>query len=1119
MAAVGARTRHVDWNAITSGSARYTADIPLDGELIAMVLRSSQAHAEIVEIDITRARSLPGVHAVLTAADVTDKRYLDYREPDRDRQILASKIVRHIGEPIAIVAATTAEVAAQALDLISIRYRPLPVLDSVEKSLSQTAVAIHPHPAASNVALHVDRSFGTNPQRPSGSTHVLRTAYRSSRQSHATMEPHTVKAHWNPDEPCLHVWTPSQNPRLIHRDLAQLFGLLPQEVRLHEVSIGGDFGGRTQISSIEALTCALSLATARPVVLRQSRTDEFAFTKWRLSWDIDLELGCDANGKVTDLVAKFDVDNGAYNQAGPGEMLYGSIALGASYRWHSYQANGRCVYTNKTPASSFRGAGGYAVNWALECAIDELAEAAGIDPIDFRLANAIYEPEEISVTGWSIKSSALRECLIKARQEIGWDEKRKISGSGRGVGIACTIHVTALARDYMLNSTCALDVKDDGSIQIRSGCGDAGTGQKTLICQAVADVLDVPVEEISIVTIDTATTPHDAGAGASRGSFVSVTAARLLAEKARLELSTLAAAHLSADIEDIEWANGCARRGNHTVDLAQLVKLSGNANGIYSAEAQYIGESHGPDPQGYEDIAPTYSFAAHAVEVDVDRETGVVKVLNVVAVHDSGTILNPISALGQVEGGIVMGMGAVLGESLIFQDGRVVNSTYSDYVLPRASDMPNIKSIFVGEADNLGPFGAKGLGEIPLITIGPAITNAIHNAVGIRLKEAPHSPDRVLQAIRAKDGKPQRAGAIILRPERWWTAFVRKLYPMGLYQGMRWFAAHFNQRRPAHSLATFHRPTSLSQALALLDRSKGAAPIGGGTDILALETGGLPVPETVVDLTAIGELKKIEILPDGSLSLGAAVTLSELGANNLCGSALTETLQQIATPQIRQSATIAGNLAQAKRCWFYRNGFDCYKRGGRARPCYAVTGDHRFYHAIQEAHRCQAVTPSDLATTLIALDAEVELRTGETSRRVNLEGLYIGPGELDIKPNEVIASINIPAKARQRNTLYRKLSLSHGGFAIMNVCASARIDETGIASDVHIVVGSIAPQPSRERGLEKLLNGRRVDAQMIDDCVHRWLSRTHPLEHNHWKAFAAANVIRETLLAVFKVDA
>ncbi|SED91996.1 CO or xanthine dehydrogenase, Mo-binding subunit [Beijerinckia sp. 28-YEA-48] len=1114
MTVVGARTRHVDWNAITSGSALYTADVSLDGELIAMVLRSPHAHAEIIDIEVTRARSLPGVHAVLTAADVTENRYLDYREPDRDRQILAAKVVRHIGEPVAIVAAATAEIAAQAINLIAVRYRPLPVLDSIEKSLARAAAAIHPHPTEKNVALGVDRSFGTASKHPSASRHFLRTAYRSSRQTHATMEPHTVKAHWRPDERCLHVWAPSQNPRLIHRDLAQLFGLAPNEVRLHEVSIGGDFGGRTQISSTEALACALSLATARPVALYQSRADEFAFTKWRLSWDIDLELGCDANGKVTDLVAKFDVDNGAYNQAGPGEMLYGSIALGASYRWHSYQVNGRCVYTNKTSASSFRGAGGYAVNWALECAVDELAEAAGIDPIDFRLTNAIAEPGETSVTGWSIKSAALRECLTTARREIGWDEKRKISGSGRGVGIACTIHVTALSRDYMLNSTCALDVESGGSIRIRSGCGDAGTGQKTLICQAVADVLDVPVEQISIVTIDTATTPHDAGAGASRGSFVSVTAARLLAEKARTELSALAAAHLDADIEDIQWTSGSARRGNHTIDLAQLVKLTGN--GIYSVEAQYIGKSHGPDPQGYEDIAPTYSFAAHAVEVEVDQKTGIVKVLNVVAVHDSGTILNPISAQGQVEGGIVMGMGAVLGESLIFQDGRVVNPTYSDYVLPRASDMPNIKTIFVGEADNLGPFGAKGLGEIPLITIGPAITNAIHNAVGIRLKEAPHSPDRVLQALRTRDGAPQHAGKIAFRPERWWTAFVRQLYPRGLYQGMRWFAAHLDQRHPPSPIGTFHKPTSLSQALLLLDHTQAAAPIGGGTDILALETSGLPVPETIVDLTAINELKKIEMRSDGSLSIGAAVTLSELSTSKFFGSALVETVLQIATPQIRQSATLAGNLAQAKRCWFYRNGFDCYKRSGSSRPCYAITGDHRFYHAIQDAHRCQAVTPSDLATTLIALDAEVELRTVDTSRRVDIEKLYIGPGELGVRPGEAITSITISAKARQRVTLYRKLSLWHGGFSIMNICVSAQIDETGIASDLRIVIGSVAPTPSRERDLEKALIGRRVDAQVIDECVHRWLLRTHPLEHNHWKAFAAANVVREILSALFR---
>ncbi|MGW4822779.1 xanthine dehydrogenase family protein molybdopterin-binding subunit [Streptomyces sp. NPDC004227] len=299
MRVIGQRVRHVDWRAVTSGAASYADDEAHPGALVAGVLRSPHPHARIVSIRTDRARAVPGVQAVLTAADVPDRTYLDYRVPDQDRRILAEDVVRHVG---------------------------------------------------------------------------------------------AVVAHWRADEQRLHVWAPSQNPRLIQRDLAQLFGLDVAAVRLHELTVGGDFGGRTQISSTEALICALSLATGRPVKLRQSRAEEFAFTKYRVPWDITLEAACDDDGRVTTLQASFDIDNGAYNQAAPGEMAYGATALASSYRWQGYRAGGRCVYTAKTLSSSFHGAGGYAVTWALECAVDGLAERAGWDPIDFRLRNAVADP-------------------------------------------------------------------------------------------------------------------------------------------------------------------------------------------------------------------------------------------------------------------------------------------------------------------------------------------------------------------------------------------------------------------------------------------------------------------------------------------------------------------------------------------------------------------------------------------------------------------------------------------------------------------------------------------------------------------------------------------------------
>lgn len=1111
MAIIGQRTRHVDWRSITNGSAKYAADIHLKDELTAAVLRSPHPHARIISIDTAQARKIPGVHAVLTAADITNRMYIDYRGTDQDRRVLATDTVRYIGEPVALVAADNLQIAQQALAAIKVRYRAFRTLDTVAKATAPTAPHIHPHPKTKNVAFQIARSFSVSNKNQSPSKHVVKATYLSSRQAHAIMEPHTVKAQWKAEERCLHVWAPSQNPRMIQRDLAQLFTLDLSAVRMHEFFVGGDFGGRTQISSTEALVCALSLATNRPVALYQSRTEEFAYSKWRLSWDTRLELACDADGRVTDLSAEFDIDNGAYNQAGPGEMIYGSVALGSSYRWRNYNAVGKCIYTNKTPASSFRGAGGYAVNWSLECAIDQLADAAKIDPIDFRILNAVSVEDEVSLTGWAIKSSGLRQCLEIVRREIEWDHKRKLGGNGRGVGVACVIHVTALSRDYMLRSSAALDVNATGHVTIRSGCADAGTGQKTLVCQTVADVLQLSMDEISIVTTDTINTPHDAGAGASRGTFVSVSTARALAEKVRDQFKAAAATKLGVDLAQVEWSDGKAKYGNHVLNLADLAALIDGGDGVYSTDIEFVGASHDADPKGFEDIAPTYSFAAHAVEVEVDQDTGLVKVLNVVAAHDSGTIINPISARGQVEGGVVMGLGAILGESLIFEEGRLINGSYADYAIPRAFNTPNIKTVFVETTDPIGPYGAKGLGEIPLLAIGPAVTNAIHHAIGVRLTSAPHTPDQVLEAIRQRNGHSLSAGSVTRNPRRWWSEAVRQLYPLGLQAALRRVSKAWRLHEIAATIETVHQPETKPDILRLLEMYGDAAPLAGGTDILVLETQGLPVPRVLIKLTDCEALAGIRERDDGSLELGATVTLAELAESSIAGPALQATALQIATPQIRQVATVGGNLCQAKRCWFFRSGMDCYKRGGPTRPCYAITGDHRFYHAVQDAHRCQAITPSDLATTLIALDATMIIERSADQRRLPVQRLYCGPGEVILSGSEVITSISIPALARARKTIYRKFSLWEGAFAIATICVSASFSSQGIVQEIRIALGGVSAKPYREIRLEQMLKGRKIDGKTIDHCVVSWLRRTHPLAHNHWKAFATANILRRAL--------
>lgn len=1111
--AIGRPTKAVDWQDKTTGTARYPGDVSLPATAVGAVLRSPHPHAQILRIDTRRALAMPGVLAVLTASDLPDRKYIDYRASDADRHVLARDVVRHVGECVAVVAAEDRETAIRAARAIRVIYRPLPAALTVEDALAAGAQRIHAD-CSDNLSKHAHQQFGDIDAARAQTASRVRARYRSSRQAHATMEPHRVLAHWRADERRLHMWLPSQAPRAIQRDVAQVLGLEREQVVLHEVAIGGDFGGHTQVSDLEALAGALSMACSRPVRLGHTRAEEFAFSKSRLSWDFELELGCDSSGALTFLRADADVDNGAYNQAGPGEMEYGLVALGSAYKLQSFEATGRCVYTNKQSPSSFRGAGGYAINYGLESIVDELAERIGVDPIEFRLRNALGRPDDKSITGWNIKSGALAGCLEAVRQAIDWDAQRALGGTGHGVGVACSIHVTGLHREHMMRSAAALDIHPDGHVTLRSGSGDAGTGQKTILCQTVAEVLDINVDDVAIISTDTTQTPHDAGAGASRGSFVSVSTTKRLAETARERIRQTAAVKLHVDVTEVQLKDGYAVARGESLSISDLAVLARDPDATcLSVNTEFLGLVNDVTGYGYEDLSPTYSFAAHAVEVDVDLSTGKVAVVRVVAAHDSGTVLNPVTARGQVEGGVVMGLGAALSEELIYEGGRAVNTSFVDYALPRAADTPEIQTIFLEHLDEVGPFGAKGLGEIAMLPTGAALANAIAHAVGTRVRDAPFTPDKVLAAIRQRDGLPTTAGRRRLRPRELWIDAVRAAYPRGLHALLHRYGPRSRPaRRKAEHLSAVHAPTSSREALVLLQQIGASAPIGGGTDLAACRANGLPAPNVLVDVAGCADLRAISANPRGDLAIGGAVTLAQLCAHGEVDAVLKRTAEQIASPQIREAATVAGNLCQEKRCWFYRNGFDCYKRAGAARPCYAVLGDHRFYHAVMGAHRCQATTPSDLATTLLALDAELELRSSEQTRRIPLGRLYRGPGETTRSPGELISTIIIPARARARDTRYRKLSLWSGGFAVASVAVSAEWNSARTeVQDIRIVVGGAAPVPSRLVELERHVHESGVSALSTEAVANLFLDATHPLPGNHWKAFAVANMLRDAL--------
>ena len=396
--------------------------------------------------------------------------------------------------------------------------------------------------------------------------------------------------------------------------------------------------------------------------------------------------------------------------------------------------------------------------------------------------------------------------------------------------------------------------------------------------------------------------------------------------------------------------------------------------------------------------------------------------------HDSGIAINPIDVEGQIVGGVAMGLGAALGEEITYERGAVVNPAFVDYAMPRAADVPPVRPILVSHADPMGPHGAKGVGEIALNPTAAAVANAVAHATGIRIRDLPITPDKVLMALLEREGRSPARARLWRRPARWWVALVRWAYPRGLHELLHRFGPG-SAGKERREVVSMERPSTVVEATATLRGTRSAQILAGGTDLMPARAQGLASPLVLVDVNGIEEMSGICEEPDGELRIGGAVTLERLleATRSSGDDAIRAAVETIASVQIRNVATVAGNLCQDKRCSFYRNGFNCYKRGGWTRPCYAVLGDHRFYHAAVGAHRCQAVTPSDLATVLTAMDGRAVLASPHGRRVVPMTRFYRGPGEPALEPDEVLAEIRISGRARDRMTRFEKLRLWQGG--------------------------------------------------------------------------------------------
>jgi len=743
-----------------TGRAPYAYDMRLAGMVYGEILRSPHAHARIKKVDPSRAEAIPGVLAVYTQKDMPQNKYGAFIP---DETALADGVVRYAGEGVAAAIAIDEATALQAIRAIDVEYEPLPAVFDPEEAMAEGAPRIH-EGAERNIAAHNRVIAGDVDAGFAEADHVFEDRFITSRQAHACMEPHAVVADYDASgRVTLHM--SSQSTFFDRFALIGIFGLAANKIRIISPYLGGGFGSKSEPHSIYVVAIQASMNLGRPVKMFHSRDEEFISSRTRHPEIIDIKTGVKKDGTITARTAHVIMENGAYTSYGPGVSLTQSMLGGAVYRIPAYRYDGDTVYTNNPFGGAFRGFGSPQFTFAAECHTDLIAERLGMDPVEFRLKN-LSRPGDKAISGPTLTSCGIVECLEKAAEAIGWREKRANPKPGRGVGIACGVHFTSGKFHPHVNADfCAAGVKvnEDGSVSLMIGATEMGTGAATTAtAQICAEELGVDLEDVDVITSDSETIPADFGTYGSRVTTLAGNAVREACAQVREQLFRVGAESLGVAPDALELGHKKVQvkgQPERSIDLATVVQSSifrDREGRQIMAQAHYDAPCSLPDPEtGVGDFAMSYSFGVHAVEVDVDEETGHVRVVDFVAATDCGNVINPALAESQVEGGVAQGIGYGLMEDLICEGGQTLNPSFATYKIPTSTEMPPIRSIWVETNDPRGPYGAKGLGEMGLVPTAPALANAVYNATGARVNRIPLTPERVLNAI---DAARVRAG-------------------------------------------------------------------------------------------------------------------------------------------------------------------------------------------------------------------------------------------------------------------------------------------------------------------------------------------------------------------------
>lgn len=766
---IGKPTPRIDGAKIISGAAEYTADVRLPNMLTGKLLRSPYPHARILRIDTSRAERLVGVRAVVTAEDTLKIPYnfLPKEIPLlREKYPLAVNKVCFVGDEVAAVAAIDEDTALEALDLIEVEYEELPAVFDPEEAMQPGAPVIHP--VENNVAVRIQKEHGSVEEGFRQADVIVEGRFTAQAEAHCTMEPHCCVVKPEPDD-CYTIWNSTQNPNWNRIELANVLGIPLSKIRIMPAYVGGGFGGKSKIGFIETPCCLLARKSGRPVKIILTSEEEFSVAGHRLPFVVYMRTGARKDGTLVAREARVVADSGAYSFVSPAIVGNSLGKFFSLFRCPNIKMDASLVYTNKSPSLPFRGFGTPQIGLAMDTQMDEIARQLDLDPVEVLLKNANREGET-TPAGYRLTSCGFSECIEKAARAIGWQEhKRKCKEAGpwkKGIGFGTSSLVSG-AKVYW-DVDCAgaiIKIDDDGSLVLITSAVEIGGGSTTILGQIAAEELGIDVENIRVITGDSAVAPWDIpGASADRTTLIAGNAVKGAAARARKCLLETAAEILDAGVEELEMEHQkILVRDDPTrqVDLARvgretILRKSGDgvlAGYIYNSPAERY------DPaKGAGDISPGYNFACHAVEVEVNVETGKVRVLRVAAAHDVGRTVNPLLAEGQVRGGFAQGMGMALYEDLQFQEGEVLNPNYMDYKVPLSEDSPlQVIPIFVESNEEKGPFGAKGLGESPAVASVTAIVNAIYDAVGVRIRDLPATPEKIYRALRSQ--RPESAGA------------------------------------------------------------------------------------------------------------------------------------------------------------------------------------------------------------------------------------------------------------------------------------------------------------------------------------------------------------------------